>query len=339
MSEKKKKKGKSGFSGLVILSFIFIISGIALLLYFKPMGDKAAFDDLTYKNSELGYKYKILSKGEGPTPKDGDLVKFRFTYRKKKAKKPFFDSNPTGSNNDGFPIFFNEKLLKDNSGIVSILHVFLSKVGKKGQVRGIIKPVDLFKSKEGDLKDLMKDFLEKNSLKADSDLVVEVTINEILNKEEQEKKRLEEEQELEEIHKNQLEEIEKHVNAVHKKDFSQGYRKAKTSSGATYILKYPRQKGLETKGRESIGIKYTLRIMGGDIIGKEDSIMTLQLPFGEGRYIKGLEEVVSLLRKGEKVRVYIPSKAAYGDREDHIIPKNSILDFEVTIISVYPEQI
>lgn len=57
--------------------------------------------------------------------------------------------------------------------------------------------------------------------------------------------------------------------------------------------------------------------------------------FGLNQVIKGWTNTIPLLKKGGKIRLYIPPSLGYGDKASGPIPANSILIFDVTLDEVY----
>jgi len=58
-------------------------------------------------------------------------------------------------------------------------------------------------------------------------------------------------------------------------------------------------------------------------------------PVGKGLVIKGWDEAIVKMRKGEKVRLYIPAVLAYGERGvEGVIPPNANLIFDVALIDI-----
>jgi len=58
--------------------------------------------------------------------------------------------------------------------------------------------------------------------------------------------------------------------------------------------------------------------------------------FEVGKVIKGWQEAVQLMKPGSKFELYIPPDLAYGPQSPPPIPPNSLLKFEVELLSVKP---
>jgi peptidylprolyl isomerase len=58
------------------------------------------------------------------------------------------------------------------------------------------------------------------------------------------------------------------------------------------------------------------------------------LDFGLNQVIRGWTEGLQLMVVGEKVRLFVPSKLAYGNRPAGAIPGGSVLIFDVELIAI-----
>lgn len=111
---------------------------------------------------------------------------------------------------------------------------------------------------------------------------------------------------------------------------------SKTASGLYYKID-KKGAGENAKSGQKVTVNYTGQLMDGT---KFDSNVDPQFqhvePFsftlGQGQVIKGWDEGISLLNKGSKGTLYIPSTLAYGANGQGPIKPNSILIFEVELV-------
>ena len=89
------------------------------------------------------------------------------------------------------------------------------------------------------------------------------------------------------------------------------------------------------KSGDTITVHYTGTLVDGT---KFDSSVDRGEPFtftiGSGQVIQGWEQGFSGMKVGEKRRLTIPPEMGYGDRAVGSIPANSVLIFEVELISI-----
>jgi peptidylprolyl isomerase/FKBP-type peptidyl-prolyl cis-trans isomerase FklB len=52
--------------------------------------------------------------------------------------------------------------------------------------------------------------------------------------------------------------------------------------------------------------------------------------------VPGWTEALQLMRPGDVWEVWLPAKLAYGDQDKGDIPPNSVLDFKIELLDVFP---
>ena len=116
-------------------------------------------------------------------------------------------------------------------------------------------------------------------------------------------------------------------------DFSLPGREEKTESGLRMIIHKNGNGEIPKKG-QTVEVHYSGMLEDGT---KFDSSVDRARPFkfklGEGRVIKGWEEALSIMSKGEKRTLIIPPELGYGERGTGPIPPNSTLIFEVELLN------
>jgi FKBP-type peptidyl-prolyl cis-trans isomerase FkpA len=115
---------------------------------------------------------------------------------------------------------------------------------------------------------------------------------------------------------------------------------SKTPSGLYYVItkKGTGENALAGKG---VSMNYIGKFMDGKIFDANVDANSqpvngrgpLNFTLGVGQVIKGWDEGVQLLNPGAKGTLFIPSRLAYGAIERGPIPANSILVFDVELLS------
>ena len=115
-----------------------------------------------------------------------------------------------------------------------------------------------------------------------------------------------------------------------------------TSTGLNYVVTTPGTGALPTSG-QTLLVNYTGHILNANgTLGTEfDSSVDAQFnhvtPFtfklGQGAVIAGWDEAFALLPVGTVAKLLIPAESAYGSQVKANIPANSILVFDVTLVS------
>ena len=106
----------------------------------------------------------------------------------------------------------------------------------------------------------------------------------------------------------------------------------KTSSGLKYLV-IKKGAGPTPKAGQTVKAHYTGKFLDGKVF--DSSIPRgepISFPVGQGNVIKGWDEAILTMSKGEKRILIIPPQLAYGEGGMGPIPPNSTLIFEVELV-------
>jgi FKBP-type peptidyl-prolyl cis-trans isomerase len=162
------------------------------------------------------------------------------------------------------------------------------------------------------------------NLTANDDLIVHVRMKNILKKEE---------------YGNQLDK-NYHSSETKEMELLENYLKLTnvtvepTESGLYYI---PKQAGSGEKAKpgDKVSVHYTGSLISGKVFDSSIGKSPIQFTLGAGQVIPGWEEGIAMMKKGEKAKLIIPSKLAYGKQGtgQDILPYSTLV-FEVELINI-----
>ncbi len=108
-----------------------------------------------------------------------------------------------------------------------------------------------------------------------------------------------------------------------------------TESGLQYKILDPGSDVKPTNDQDTVWVRYKGTLLDGTVFDEvtpdKDSIR-----FVLGRVIKGWTEGMKLIGEGGKVKLFIPSDLAYGERAPREIGPNQTLVFDVDLLKVLP---
>jgi peptidylprolyl isomerase len=94
----------------------------------------------------------------------------------------------------------------------------------------------------------------------------------------------------------------------------------------------------EIKNGDTISVNYKGTLEGGEVFDSSEGNPPLKFTVGAGQLIKGFDDAVVGMKKGDKKKVTIAPENAYGERrDDHVVdfPKANIPeDMEMTVGTV-----
>ena len=113
----------------------------------------------------------------------------------------------------------------------------------------------------------------------------------------------------------------------------------KTNSGIRYVI-LQAGTGERPKPGQNVAVLYTGRLLSGEVF---DQAIEKDKPFifrvGREQVIQGWDQVLPLMRVGEKRIVVIPPELAYGTRgQPPKIPRNATLAFTMELIEIKGDQ-
>lgn len=109
---------------------------------------------------------------------------------------------------------------------------------------------------------------------------------------------------------------------------------AKPSATGVYYIETGKGKGDNIKNGQAVTLKYTGKFTDGQIFdSSEKSGQPLQLVLGQHQVIPGMEEALSLMKKGGKATLVIPSSQAYRDGGGRMKPFATLV-FDIEIVDV-----
>ncbi len=289
----------------------------------------------TFKETATGLHYRVLKKGTGPSPEEGEVLLLEMSYKKKDGTVLF------STTEQGLPASL--RYSKENMN---------AEDGGFGEAVSMLKKGDnyIFKlSAEAAFGEILDAVVAQHKISKDDEVLLELNLQNIMTEERhkgweveqiallQKKERAHAEKQIEVDTKTIIDYLEENKIA------------AKSTEAGVYCVVDVPGKGPQPKKGDKVKISYTGKLLDGKVfdtsledVAKENNIYNKQRTYepiefelGAGKAVPGMEDAVLHLKKGDKARVFIPSTLAYGSKGvNDLIPGDAVLLFEITLVDV-----
>ena len=110
---------------------------------------------------------------------------------------------------------------------------------------------------------------------------------------------------------------------------------AQPTASGIYFIEVQKGKGPKAMTGQKVSVHYTGTLLDGKKFDSSyDRKEPISFALGTGAVIKGWDEAISMMSKGGKAKVIIPSKMAYGERAQGPITAFSTLVFDVELVDI-----
>lgn len=293
-----------------------------------------AYTSKSFKKTATGLEYRMIAKGKGPRPQEGEIMLLHMSY--KTAKKVLLNTE-----DQGMPIAmpYNKDKLAQDGGVMEAVSML-----QKGDT--LLCKLDATKL----FGENWPHVAQQHNLKQDSQCLLRLHLQDIMTKEEHQKWEKEQIAMLEQKHQEETaKQLQEDIKIISNHLTEQQITAQTTPSGLHYVIDTPGQ-GAHPKQGDTVKVNYTGQLLSGKVFdtsvesaAKEHGVHNPQRPYepiafklGVGQVIQGWDEGICLLKQGGKGRLFIPSTLAYGSQDvgGGLIPANSVLVFEVELVEI-----
>jgi peptidylprolyl isomerase len=261
-----------------------------------------------YETAENGLVYKFHAKGDDSdsvTPKAGDFIDINMIYESEDSVIFNTDSVPVEQRKPipmGKPFFDGDVFTGLEMMRVGDSATFVVSADSvwKYMYRGNIPP----------------------GLDSAKNLYYHIGLNDIISSADMDAKRAEEA-------RVRLEEDEE----IRAKFLAENYPDAQPTESGLYYIRTKKGKGKNPQNGQLVSVHYTGKLLDGTKFDSSvDRGTPYEFPLGQGRVIRGWDEGIAMMKKGEKGVLVIPSDLGYGSRGSGRIPPSSTLVFDVELV-------
>ncbi len=102
----------------------------------------------------------------------------------------------------------------------------------------------------------------------------------------------------------------------------------KDATGIYYLIT-KQGTGINATASSSVTVNYSGKLLNGTVFDSGTNVT-----FALSSVIEGWKKGIPLMKEGSEGTLFIPSKLAYGNKKSGSIPRNSVLIFDIGLISV-----
>ena len=288
-----------------------------------------------FKKTATGLAYRVVSKGEGPSPQEGEMMVLNVSYKTEKGRVLF------STEDQGLPLArpYSKDTISEDGG-------FLEAVGMLQKGDSLLcrfSAAELFG-------DNLADVAQQYGLKKDTKIFLHLHLQDIMTEEAHKKWETEQIAMLQKRRQEAAEQQrQEDAQAIANYLAEHQITAEATSSGLHYVIDTPGQ-GVQPKQGDKVKVNYTGWLLDGKVfdtslvaVAQQHGIHNpqrtyepMEFQLGAGQIIQGWDEGIRLLHQGGKARLFIPSTLAYGNQRvgGGLIPPNAVLVFEVELVDV-----
>lgn len=132
-----------------------------------------------------------------------------------------------------------------------------------------------------------------------------------------------------------MEEARANEDSIMKDYIAKNKIKVEPTSSGLYFVSKKAGKGAQAMAGQKVAVHYTGKFLDGNKFDSSiDRGEPIEFVLGQGRVIPGWDEGIAMMKEGEKAVLLIPSKLAYGENGNQVIPPCTPLVFDVELVKV-----
>lgn len=113
-----------------------------------------------------------------------------------------------------------------------------------------------------------------------------------------------------------------------------GWKMTKTGTGLRYLI-YKKGKGSKGQRGKVAIIRYTSRLLNGNVCYSSDKEGPKEFKIGYGGVESGMEEGILLMHVGDRAKFILPSHLAFGLLGDqNKIPQHAVLVYDIELVKI-----